>query len=127
MNPLLHLFAKRPQLLLDHAQAYAELAAARVEHTAAEWKHRVVLAAVALCGLLLAAMLGGVALMLGAVMVAPQAPSQWILIATPAVPALVGVCCLVALQMRRASGTADALRQQIQADLLIWRAAEGTA
>ena len=123
MNPLLHLLANQPQLLADHAQAYVELAAAEMARLTADCKQRALLAALALCGLTVAGTLVGMALMLWSVTLAPQAPSHLVLIATPAVPALMAACCLAALHLRRARDSAAAMRQQIQIDLQIWRTA----
>lgn len=120
MNPWLHLVANRPHLLAEHAQAYAELAAAQIAGVSADWKARALLIALASGSLLVAATLAGVSLLLWSVTAQPPA-SPWVLIATPAVPAVLAACCLVALRLRRPRASAGALRQQFEADLLIWR------
>jgi hypothetical protein len=122
VNPWLHLVANQPQLLAEHAQAYAELAAAQIAAVSADWKQRALLVALAAGGLLVAAILGGVAVLLWSVTAAPQSASHWILAATPAVPAAVAAACLVALRLRHPRASANALRQQFDADLLVWRA-----
>jgi hypothetical protein len=122
VNPWLHLVANQPQLLAEHAQAYAELAAAQIAAVSADWKQRALLVALAAGGLLVAATLGGVAVLLWSVTAAPQSASHWVLVTTPAVPAAVAVACLVALRLRRPRGSANALRKQFEADLLVWRA-----
>jgi biotin transporter BioY len=123
MHPLLHLVANQPQLLADHAQAYAELAAVQVARLSADWKRRVLLAVATLCGLVVASVLGGVALMLWSVM--PAVQPSWILIATPTVPALLAACCLVVLRRQYPDAAAQNLWQQIKADLQVLRTAAG--
>lgn len=123
MHPLLHLVANQPQLLADHAQAYAELAAVQVARLSADWKRRVLLAAATLCGLVVASVLGGVALMLWSVM--PAVQPSWILIATPTLPALLAACCLVVLRRQYPDAAAQNLWQQVKADLQVLRTAAG--
>ncbi len=123
MHPLLHLVANQPQLLADHAQAYAELAAVQVARLSADWKRRVLLAAATLCGLVVASVLGGVALMLWSVM--PAVQPSWILFATPTLPALLAACCLVVLRRQYPDAAAQNLWQQVKADLQVLRTAAG--
>jgi hypothetical protein len=123
VHPLLHLVANQPQLLADHAQAYAELAVVQAARLSADWKRRVLLAALTLCGLVVASVLAGVALMLWSVM--PAIQPSWILIATPAVPAGLAACCLVALRRQRTDDPALDLWQQIKADMQVLRTAAG--
>ena len=123
MHPLLHLVANQPQLLADHAQAYAELAAVQVARLSADWKRRVLLAAATLCGLVVASVLAGVALMLWSVM--PAVQPSWILIATPTVPAVLAACCLVALRRQYPDPAAQNLWQQVKADMQVLRTAAG--
>ena len=59
LHPLLHLVATQPQLLADHAEAYAELVAEELGDFSVTWKRRALLNAVALC-------FGGVAAVLRA-------------------------------------------------------------
>ena len=123
MHPLLHLAANQPQLLADHAQAYVELAAVQVARLSADWKLRAPLATGTLCGLVVASVLAGVALMLWSVM--PPAQAGWILIATPTVPAVLAACCLVVLRRQYPDAAAQNLWQQVKADLQALRAAAG--
>jgi hypothetical protein len=123
MHPLLALLATRPQLLVDHAQAYAALFNEEFDQACASWRRRAILQAVALCCLGVAAVLAGVALMLWAV--SPELPIRgpWILWATPLLPLLVAVACLV-MARRQADDQAFAnLSRQISADMAMLRAA----
>ena len=127
MNRLLGLAASRPQLLADHAQAYAEMAAVQIERLMADWTQRALLGALAIGAALVAAMLAGVAILWWSAATVSQTPASWVLLATPSVPALIAACCAVALRVRRPNGALDAVRQQLQADLLVWRAGGSSA
>lgn len=91
IHPFLRVIATHPQLLVDHAEAYAGLVSEEVEKTAATWKHRFVFMAAAALLALLALAFGGVALMLFAVSPTAAIHAPWLLIATPVAPALAAV------------------------------------
>ena len=120
IHPLLRLIATQPQLLADHAESYADLVGEELGKTTAVWKKRVLLNAAALCLLGVAAVLAGVALMLWAVMPAPNINAAWALIASPAVPALLALWCAFEGQRETAAGFKN-LKQQIAADLVMLR------
>lgn len=121
MHPLLHLIATRPQLLADHAQAYAELLATEIGNVSAAWKRRAILNAVALCCLGVAAVLAGVALMLWAVTPATQLEAPWALIAVPLLPIAVAVGCLLAARAKGDGTPFAGVRRQIEADRAMLR------
>ncbi len=122
MNPLLALLATRPQLLLDHAQAYAALFNEEFALAAAAWRRRVLLYALALCCLGVAAVLAGVAAMLWFT-TAAAASAQWVLITIPAVPLLVTLVCLLLARQAPYSAPFANMSRQIDADLAMLRAA----
>lgn len=120
IHPLLRLVATQPQLLADHAEAYAGLVADELGKTSAVWKQRAMLGVVALSMFAVAVVLAGVALMLWAVMPASAFQAPWALVAAPAVPALAALACGMAAQ--RDGGVAFAtLKQQVAADLVMLR------
>jgi hypothetical protein len=123
LHPLLHLVATQPQLLAEHAEAYAEMVAAQVGAVSARWKRRAVLNAVALCSLGVAAVLGGVALMLWAVIPPADIHAPWALLAGPLLPALAAVACLVAARSGEQGSGFGALREQLHADIVMLREA----
>lgn len=123
LHPLLHLVATQPQLLAEHAEAYAEMVAAQVGAVSVAWKRRAVLNAVALCCLGVAAVLAGVALMLWAVIPPADIHAPWALLAGPLLPALVAAACLVAARARDEGTGFGALREQIHADIVMLREA----
>lgn len=121
LHPLLHMIAVQPQLMADHAEAYSELVAAELRSASSDWTRRTLLTAVALCSVGVAAVLGGTALMLWALLAPTQEHAQWVLLAVPAVPLAVAVVCWM---MARPEGTARAfskLREQVTADMTMLR------
>ncbi len=121
IQALLHLITRRPQLLADHAQAYAELVADEWGQTTADWRRRALLSAAALCCVGVTAVLAGVALMLWAMM--PAAPGQvtWMLGAVPLAPAAGAWWCLRAARASSLGGAFDNVRRQMSADLQMLR------
>ena len=121
MHPLLILLVTKPQLLVDHAQAYAALCHEDwgLAHNA--WQKRFLWQAVALFSLSVAVVLGGVAVMLWAVTPVAQMHQPWVLWLTPAVPLLVAFMALRrAKQHSRGQAFAN-LSRQISADLALLR------
>lgn len=123
IHPLFLLIATRPQLLADHAEAYAELVLAEAANATSTLKRRLLLYAVALGCLAVGAVLAGVALMLWAVTPAATVHAPWALIAAPVLPIVVALwCLLVARSPAKASGFAT-IGQQLKADLAMLREA----
>jgi len=120
IHPLLRLVATQPELLVDHAGAYAGLVGEELGKTAAAWKLRVVLNVVALSLLAVSAVLAGVSLMLWATVPAAQVQAAWALIAAPAVPAVVAIGCALAGREKYSSAFAD-INKQLAADLAMLR------
>ena len=120
IHPLLRLIATQPQLLADHAESYAALVGEELGKAGSAWKRRALLSATALCLVGVAAVLGGVALMLWAVMPAANIHAPWALLAAPAVPALVALWCALACQ-RDTGARFEELKHQIAADLVMLR------
>jgi hypothetical protein len=121
MHPLLALLALRPQLLMDHAQAYATLFGEEWELACTVWRRWALLQAVALCFLGVAATLAGVGLMLWAVTPPTQIPAPWVLFAVPIMPlAMALVCTLMANRLTRADAFEN-LGRQLNADLAMLR------
>jgi peptidoglycan/LPS O-acetylase OafA/YrhL len=121
MHPLLKLAATQPQLLADHAQAYAELLAAELPRTALRWKRQALLKALALVGLLASLLLGGMALLLWAALPGLSMPQPWLLIVVPLLPAAGAIVCLVAASARAEGPAPGSLQQQFSADLAMLR------
>ena len=87
-HPLLKLLARRPDLLADHLDAYADLASAQVRATRRALATRALLVALAGLGALLALLLAGMALLLWAALSPELLARPWMLLLIPALPAL---------------------------------------
>lgn len=120
IHPLLRLIATQPHLLVDHAEAYAELASEEIGKTVSQWKWRVMWGVVGLFLTGVAAVLGGVALMLWAITPSAGIQAPWALVAAPVVPAVIALGCLIKAR-QQPPGTLNALKKQIRADLLMVR------
>ena len=125
MHPLLALIATRPGLLTAHAEAYAALAAAELGQASAGWQRRLIWAAAALCCLMVAMALAGVALRLWAMLPAAAANAAWALIAVPLAPLALALACLAAARRAGPGRAFGKLRQQLQADLRMLREVGG--
>ena len=120
---LIQLFVTRPQLLADHAAAYAELAGTSLGHFSTAWKRRVILNVLALCCLGIAAVLGGVAVMLCAVLPEASLRAAWMLMATPMVPLVTAAVCLIAARVKGTQDPFVTMQQQMKADMAMLREA----
>ena len=121
MPPLLNLIATRPQLLAEHAQAYAELVAAGLPRAAATCKRQALLTAGAVASLLAAVVLAGVALMLWATLPALAMPAPWLLVVVPLLPALAGIACAMVARAPAEPNLLGELQRQVNADLSMLR------
>jgi len=121
---VLHLLLKRPHGLVEHAEAYAELAAVEAGAVAAAARRWAVLAATALCAAGVAVVLGGVALMLWAALPALPPERAWVLWAVPGLPLLVALAALALQHRGGGGGSFVVLRQQLQIDLALVREAQ---
>jgi len=121
IHPLLHLIATQPQLLADHAEAYAELVGEELAKTAAFWKMRVALNVVALALIGLGALLAGVALMLWAVTPPQNVQVPWALWAGPGVPIVLAVICFLVANKTPPANAFVSVKQQLKADLRMLR------
>ena len=123
LHPVLRLLATRPHWLAEHAEAYAELAAAEATVAALAARRSVLLIGTMVVGFSLATVLGGVALMLWAALASVPAATAWVLWAVPALPFAVAAVALVMQQAGGGQGNFVMLRQQLQADLALMREA----
>lgn len=120
LHPLLRLALARPDLLADHAGAYAELAVVSAREALSEWQARVVGWALLAAGLLLCLAFGGVALMLYGAVASP--PTPWLLWAVPLAPAALALLGWW-LARRRGNGSRTAsVAEQFKADLALLKA-----
>lgn len=123
---LLRLFATKPQLLADHAQAYADLVTQEVGVVSRAWKRQAILNAAALFCAGVAAVLVGVALMLWVAIPAIPAQALWVLIVVPLAPGIAAAWCLLAARAPAEGTPFDNVRQQMKADLAMLREASAS-
>jgi MFS family permease len=116
MHPLLHLLMAQPGLLGEHAQGYAGLLASEVAELREVAQRRLLWGAATAACASIGVVLGGVALMLWAVMPVQTVGAQWVLLVTPGVPLIAALLCLQALRSPAPAAFART-KQQIQADM----------
>jgi hypothetical protein len=121
LHPLLKLIATQPQLLADHAEAYADLIGEEIGTASVRLKRRVVLNSIALCALGVGAVLTGVALMLWAVIPSTSLQHPWALLVVPLFPLVTAAGCALAARARPQAGSFDNVRAQIKADVAMLR------
>ncbi len=120
-NALLGLIASQPHLLVDHVQAYAELAVDDVVEAAGAWRQRLVLSALAYGCAGAALVLAGVAVMLWSVAPATAGHRLWALVVVPLVPAILALACWIVLRASRHAVLLGNVRSQIRADIAMLR------
>ena len=121
IHPLLRLIATQPQLLADHAEAYADLLGEEIGAVSVMWKRSVALKAMGLCLVGVSAVLGGVALMLWAVIPPADIQAPWALLVAPGLPLAAAIACWVASRNDAASSAFEGLRRQMRADVAMLR------
>lgn len=113
--------ARQPGLVLEHADAYVDLASAELDEWGTQWKHR---AGLNSAGALLAVLALGLAGVAGiAVAVVPLAamPMPSLLVVIPAVPLLLAALLAWRAHRLEHSPPFAALRQQMAQDLATLR------
>ena len=123
--PLLRLIATRPQLLLDHCEAYADLVVAEATVASSYWTQKAVLTVAAACSLGVALILTGVAVMIWAVTPVITGPITLALTGAPLVPWILALGCVVAARKHGTGGSMAVLREQLSADMALLREKAG--
>jgi uncharacterized membrane protein YqjE len=121
MHPLLNLLMTRPELLSEHAQAYAELAACEASDMVSAGRRRLLWSASALCCATATVVLAGVAMMLAVALPATHSAAIWTLFLTPCVPLLGTLVCVVTLRSHQRPPAFAELREQLNTDLQLLR------
>lgn len=121
LHPVFRTLISQPEMLAEHAGAYAELASAEVALAAHQAKARAAMAVAALACGALGVSLAGTAVLLLAVMPLASMPAPWALALVPAVP------LLAALGLWWAQGRCHvdlgfaAVREQLALDRSLWQ------
>jgi cytochrome c biogenesis factor len=121
IHPLLRLIATEPQLLADHAEAYADLIGAELGAASAIWKRSVALKAFALCLFGVSTILSGVALMLWAVIPPENIQAPWALVVAPGLPLIAALLCWLVSRNDAAQTAFEGIRRQMRADVAMLR------
>jgi uncharacterized membrane protein YqjE len=121
LHPLLHLLVCEPQRLADHLSAYADLSAAEWDDSAAACQRALLMACLAVCALVVAVALAGVALMLWAVTPGLSSDRAWLLLATPGLMLAAALGCWLMHRRALKGPWFDTLREQLGADLQLLR------
>jgi uncharacterized membrane protein YqjE len=122
-HPLFKTLATQPELLAEHAGAYAELAAVEAAGLGLRLRRQALLWCLLAASAALAAGLAGVAVLLAAAIPAAAMPAPALLWCVPALPAVVAAGCAWALRQTPAGAALASLKQQWSADRALWRAA----
>jgi len=123
IHPLFRLIITKPQVLVEHVEAYSDLVGEEVNAVADEWRRKAVLTGIALGASGVAVMLIGMSLLLWAALPTEQMPAPWALIVIPAVPTLVALYCVTSARGAPATRAFADLREQFAADAALLRAA----
>lgn len=117
IHPAFITLAKRPTLLLEHADAYTDLASAELDEWGTRWKRRAMAGVAAAVLTAIGLLLAGTAGLLVAALPLQDMPMPWLLWAIPGAPLVVGLClgCIVLTAERPAPFAS--LRQQVSQDL----------
>lgn len=91
MHPVFRLIAAQPMLLAGHVGAYAGLVSEELLTSAAAVQRRLLWQLAGALSLAVAAVLAGVALLLWASLPPGSAPAGWLFVATPLLPAVLGL------------------------------------
>jgi hypothetical protein len=122
---LLHLLLSQPDLVAEHAHAYAELAVADARAASKTTQNAALWSAGLLCSVIVAAVLAGVGLMIWAALPEGAIRAPWVLVATPLVPLVAAIACLRGLSAKGDTPAFATLRRQIAADMQMLREVGG--
>ncbi len=121
LHPVFRLAASQPQLLAEHAAGYAGLLAEEVASSGAHIKRRITLQIIGLLSLMVAGILGGVAVLLWASLPPASLQQPWLLWFTPLVPAVLGALAILTAKNREAPPAFATLREQFAQDASLLR------
>jgi len=123
LQRLIRLAATQPDLLAEHAGAYAALAADEATLLALRLRRQALLLAAALAALAVAVTLAGVALLLCAALPTAAMPMPGMLLAVPVLPLLLALVCAWQARSGDAAPAFIGLQRQWQADTAMLQAA----
>jgi lysozyme family protein len=116
LHPFFRTLVSQPEILAEHAAAYAALASSEAGWAAHRVKSQAMLFAAALACGALGVSLAGTAVMLLAVLPVSQMPAPWALALAPAVPMLVAAGLWWAQRREAVDWSFPSLREQMALD-----------
>lgn len=111
----LELLTARPQLMVEHGQAYVQLLGEESGQALARWRRQLLLHLVTGLCAVLTLMLAGMAGLLAAALPVNGMPMPWLLVALPLIPLLIGLISWSAGR-REQDQSFVGLKQQLRAD-----------
>ncbi len=120
-QPIVRLITARPELLVDHAQAYAELLSSELGIAGENWKRQLLFNGAAVFALAVGVIFAGVALMLWAMVPVAESPAPWALIAVPVAPFVLAFACLFFASRYAKAVPFINVKRQLAADLAMVR------
>ncbi len=121
IHPFLRKLATQPELFVEHASAYAELASAEARQAGQVWRRRAALLLLAVACGCVALVLSGMAALLAAALPMNQMPAPWLLIVLPALLWLGAALSAWAGWKAPQSPAFGSLREQWAADTQLMR------
>jgi hypothetical protein len=118
---LIRLITTQPAWLAGHAEAYVDLLAAELGAASALWQRRLLFWVLALCSLVVAATLAGVATMLAVLAPEITHAASWALLLTPLLPLMLAAVCMLAARSSASQAGLVGVRDQVQADMALLR------
>jgi len=115
---LFKLVVMHPQLLLTHAQNYADLVREEVQHTFITWRLRLFMFALSAAFLGLGVLSSAMALLLWAALPLLNPAHAWILVALPAAFFLISAFLYVLLKRQKNKPLLGDIQEQLKLDLL---------
>jgi hypothetical protein len=116
-HPVFRLVTEQPMLLANHVGAYADMALEELGTTGAALKRQMGWQLMGVLCLVVAAVLGGVAVLLWAALPEAASGAAWVFIATPVLPALLGLGVLWGTQGQQRPTPFARLRVQLLEDV----------
>ena len=121
IHPLLKLVLTKPQLLGEHAEAYAALIGDEAKKASVSLAVRASLYAGAAVLAVLGVLLVGVALLLRATITSSDLPAGWALIVVPLAPFLIAVGMVFMARSKPVDSVFAAVKNQLNADMSLLR------
>jgi hypothetical protein len=126
LSMLFKLIVKQPSLLLNHAQAYADLAVDETRRLTRRWRTRAMLYGASFVFFCLGLVLGGVAVMLWSALPVMAEQTSWVLLALPLLFEALALACFLVAQGRVDAPAFAIMQEQLKLDVLALREARSS-